>query len=183
MVTHHTDGENAARSQSADPTCHTRFGASGAQERVAPESHDEPNPLQPLLAHLAEMREYVSYYLATSADSVKLSIRNTVLYAVLGLLALVVGAAMLITAAVLVLSGIADGLTRLLDGHAWAGQLITGLVVLTLAALLSWFGIKRLMNSSRQKTIDKYEHRLQQQRTAFGHDVHQQARAPGTSAT
>jgi len=129
------------------------------------------------------MREYVSYYLATSADSVKLSVRNAVLYAVLGGLGLVVGAAMLVTAAVLVLNGIADGLTRLLDGHAWAGQLITGVVVLALAALASWFGIKRLMNSSRQKTIDKYEHRLHQQRAAFGHDVHEQARSRGTPAT
>lgn len=141
---------------------------------------NEPNPLQPLFKHLAEMREYVAYYLATSADSVKLSVRNAVLYAVLGCLGLIVGAALLVTAAVLTLDGIADGLTRLLDGHAWAAKLITGASVLALSALGAWLGLKSLMNSSRQKTIDKYEQRLQQQRAAFGHDVHEQARSRPT---
>jgi len=177
MVTHNPQNGNAARSQEG---CERVYSSATTSSRFETDETSAPpaqNPLEPLLKSLGEMREYVSYYLTTSADSVKLSIRNAVLYGVLGLLGLIVGAALLVTAAVLVLQGIANGLTILFDGRAWAGQLTTGMVVLVLAALVTWFGLKRLMNSSRQKTIEKYEHRRNQQRAAFGHDVHDKADA------
>lgn len=147
-----------------------------AEAAEQPSDGQAPHPLEPLLAHIGELREYASTYLAARLDRMKLTGRMIAFWAVVGLLAGVMGLAAAVTAVVLLMLGIADGLAALLGNHAWAGYLLCGggfLVVLTVALVLfkrSWF------RTSRRRTIEKYERRHQAQRAAYGHDVAQRAR-------
>jgi hypothetical protein len=118
-----------------------------------------PHPLDPLIAHLAQLRQQASLYAEATADRFKLSARQAAIYAALGCLALLAGGALVVTSAVLILNGTAGGLAVLLGGRLWAGQLITGVVLLVAIAAGAWLGVRSLTGSSRRKTIEKYERR------------------------
>jgi hypothetical protein len=135
----------------------------------------EPNPLAGLLSNLAELREYAALYLATHADSVKLSARQAVLKAAVGVIGLVAAVAIVATAGVLLVTGMANGIALLLGDRLWAGQLITAVVILSVLAGGAYAGLRIVLKSSRNRTVEKYERRHQQQRAAFGHDVRQRA--------
>jgi hypothetical protein len=127
------------------------------------------------MEHVGELKEYVSLYVAAKLDKIKVSVRRIVLYAVLGVLALVVGAAMLVMASVQLLSGLAGVIAAGLGGRMWAGNLIVGFVLLTGIMLGAWLMVRRMFNSSRKATVDRYERRLQRQRVDFGADAHQRS--------
>jgi hypothetical protein len=133
------------------------------------------NPTAPLRAHLAELQDYVAFYLSTKADALKLQVRTVLIYAALGIVAAIVGAGALTTAVVLALNGVANGLAHLLGGRLWAGQLITGSSILLILAAAIILGMRYVTNSSRKKTKEKYDHWRDEQRTRFGHDVGQRA--------
>lgn len=116
-----------------------------------------PHPLEPLLAHLAELKTQVLHYLEARADRVRLSVRQAAVWGAIGLLAALVGATLLITATVLALMGAANGIGAALGERWWAGQLIVGLCVLCGTALACWLAMRMLAKSSRRKTIEKYE--------------------------
>jgi hypothetical protein len=160
------DGERRA-SDEHEPEPYVRAGAA-----EGPAGQD---PLATLRRALAELQDYVAYYLAARADALKLQVRTILIYVALGLVAGLAGAGALITAMVLTLNGVANGLALLLGGHIWAGQLIAGLGVLILAAVTIVFGLRYLTNSSRGRTMKKYEHWRTDQRAQFGHDVVQRA--------
>lgn len=168
MIAHEHDADGGPRS-----SCGSAAGASRFSSEATPPP--DVNPLEPLLKHLTELREYISYYLASSADSVKLSVRSALIKAVMGIVGLLAASAVVITAAVLLLTGMAHGLAVLFGNRLWAGELTTGVVVLAATAAGVYLGVSRLTKSSRRKTIEKYERRQDQQRAAFGHDVHQRA--------
>jgi len=112
-----------------------------------------------LLSHLADLREQASLYAEATADRVKLTVRQAAVRAALGCLALLAGAAVVITAAVLTLNGVAGGIGALLGDRIWAGQLITGVLILAALAAGAWWGAHSLTDSSRRKTLKKYERR------------------------
>lgn len=155
------------------------YSKTGDGERQSPDADQargEPHsaghdPLAPLRIYLAELQDYAAYYLAARADALKLQARTILTYGVLGLMAGMAAAAGLITAVVLALGGIANGLGQLMGGRIWAGQLITGLGVLIIAAATVVIGLRSVTNSSRRRTMAKYEHWRNQQRAQFGHDV------------
>jgi hypothetical protein len=136
----------------------------------------ESSPFEPVMAHLAELREYVAHYWTVQTDAVKATIRKILLWTILGVVAGVVGLAMLATAAALVLIGVADALGVLFGERFWAGKLVAGLVVvlLTLGGVAAWRF--RWIRSSRKQTINQYEKRHSRQRARFGRDVAQRAR-------
>jgi hypothetical protein len=143
---------------------------------ASPEEDIPPDPLPPIMAHLAELREYFSHYVSITRDQFKLSLRNLVLYASLGLLGAVAGTAMLVTAAVLLLQGCVNGLEVLLGGRLWAAQLIVGAIVLTAAGIAAWRFAVGFTESTRKSMVDKYDERHLAQRNRFGHDVQERAR-------
>ena len=83
---------------------------------------------------LPRLRIEASRYLATRVDLVKAKAARTAEGALVGGVALVVAVAVLATAAVLTITGIAGGLAHALDGNVWAGNLLTGVAVLALMA-------------------------------------------------
>jgi hypothetical protein len=124
-----------------------------------------------------ELREYFSFYVAAKTDSVKLSLRNIVLWIGLAALGFVAVAALIISASWFVLSGTAEGLGVLFGDRLWAGNLTTGLLLLAALGLGMYYTVSKRMNTSRERTVQKYEERQARQREEFGRDVSDQAAA------
>lgn len=135
-----------------------------------------PHPLEPLLAHLAELRRHAGQYLQASADSLRLSVRQTALRTVLACLGAVVGVAVLITSTVFVLSGAAGGLAEAFGGRAWAGQLTVGTTLLLMIALACWLGVRKVTDASRRKTVEKYERRHYEEQAHVDSDAAERSR-------
>jgi hypothetical protein len=124
---------------------------------------------------IGELKEYIGYYLGAKMDSTKASIRNVGLYAGLGVVGLLVGGAILATAGVLLVMGIAQGLGVLFGYRMWLGNLVTGLLILGLLGVGVWIMMSKVRNSWRNATWKKYEDRKREQRQKYGHDVHERA--------
>jgi hypothetical protein len=139
-----------------------------------------PHPLDPLIASLKALQAYVSYYLAIRTESLKVKIRQAALMAAMGLLGLLAGAGLVIYAVVLLLSGIAEGLTVLFGNRAWAGDLLTGGLFLAIVFGGMYAGMRIWTKISWRKTEEKYERRRNQQRADLGRDVHETAEARDT---
>jgi hypothetical protein len=143
------------------------------------DTDDKPNPaaaaFHRIKCDIDELKEYGSYYLAAKLDGFKRTARNIGLYAVLGIVGLIVGGAMIATAAGLLIVGVAEGLGRLFGDRYWLGDLVTGILVLGAVAAGVWFMMNKLTGSWRSQTIKKYEQRKQTQRVRFGHNVSDRA--------
>lgn len=133
--------------------------------------------LQQAIAQLREIKAYARHFVEAKLDSARLSIRKAVVWTALGLLGAVAGGTILVTAAVLVTVGAAEGVAALLGGRMWAGNLIIGTLILAGVALGAWMMARRIMNSSRQETMERYERKLQRQRIELdGADIQQRSR-------
>jgi hypothetical protein len=120
---------------------------------------------------IAEITHYIGHLICARLDQLKLSIRTLVLYAILGVLGIIVAATVLAVAVVLLFTGIAHGLGAALGGRDWLGDLIVGFVVLGAIALSATLLFSKFKTASRRRTMRKYEERRKQQREQFGHDV------------
>jgi membrane protein implicated in regulation of membrane protease activity len=130
---------------------------------------------QRMSQHVAELKEYATYFVMARADRLKVSVRQMGIYAALGLMGLIALSAAITTAVVLALVGLALALAALF-GSLWAGVLVTGVLVLALLALGTWIGISSMKRSSRTSTVDKYEQRQQWERGQFGRSVEEAAK-------
>lgn len=130
---------------------------------------------------IAELKEFVSYYLGAKLDGVKVTVRNIGIYAGLGIVGLIAASAVITTAVVLLLGGLAFGIGDLLWDKYWLGALIVGLLVLGGLAGGIIFGMKKLTNTFRKQLVQKYENRQRDQRTNFGEDVRGRREDPSGS--
>jgi hypothetical protein len=140
-----------------------------------------PSPAEALKqasGRLGELKEYVGLLVAAKVDAVKLTLRKIVFYAILGIVAGLIGVAMIVTAAVYVLSGLAGAIGALFPERYgwWAGQLIIGILVVGGTLVGVMLLTKSLTGSSRKRTIEKYENRKRDERNLYGHDVAERAR-------
>jgi len=126
----------------------------------------------------SEVAEYISYYIAAKTDGIKLTLRNVAIFAALGVIGLIAGAALVATAVVLLCVGLAHALGALFGHHGWLGDMVAGLLLLGLVAGGVFFGLKMVGKGSRTATVKKYAARQQQQRAKFGQDVRQRASDP-----
>jgi hypothetical protein len=110
-----------------------------------------------ITAQFDALRVQVSRYLSVEADRVKLAIRRLVIHLVLGMAAAVVGLAILVTASVLLLSGLAGLIARWVGISVAAGNLIVGLATLSLIALGAAVALRSMTRTSFQRTRTKHE--------------------------
>ena len=141
---------------------------------------DEPvNPakrtFEEMPVFLAELKAYASYFLSAKADVAKASVRRLVMWAIMGVIGLLIVGGLLFSAVFLTLSGLAMGLGSLLGGHLWLGSLIVGLLVLGGICPAVWMGIKKLTGAWRLQMEQKYERKRDDQRSEFGRDVRHRA--------
>jgi len=159
-------------------------GASCGPGQRRPDQTDPPPqsqvpPVQAFheaMAKLAELKEYISYYAAVRVDMLKVTVRNLGIYAGLGLVGLMAAAAMVVTAVVLLLQGIAGAFAQLIPRFPWLGNLITAFIVLGGTALGIIIAMKKLTGTFRSQTVKKYEDRQRREHQQFGHDVQDRSR-------
>lgn len=166
-------GGGAQQRAAADRFGRDAFGPDGGNP------HDLP-PAEALKAagrYFSELKAYARDYVAAKVDGIKLSAKRAVIFAGLGVVGLIVGGAILVTAAVLLLAGLANLLASVFDPpKPWFGQLIVGFIVLAGALTGTWLVLRRLTNASKKATLQKYQAMHEQQRREYGHDVAERSR-------
>ena len=142
-----------------------------------PQSHVPPSQaFHEAMEKLGELKEYAAYYAAVRVDMIKLTVRNLGIYAGLGVMGLIAAGALVVTAVVLLLQGIAGAFAQLIPKFPWLGDLITAVLVLVVMAAGIVIVMKKLTGTFRSQTVKKYEQRTRREREQFGHDVHDRAR-------
>lgn len=120
---------------------------------------------------LSEIKDYISYYFSAKIDACKSSLKTAVLLGIFGLLAAAVGAAILATAAALIVLGISDGLTLLFGGRVWLADLVTGICILAVVLSATYFIVLKILDKSRAAMKEKYESLKRRQQAKHGHNV------------
>jgi hypothetical protein len=123
-----------------------------------------------------EVVEFASYYLTAQLDRLRLTAINLAMFAVLGFIAAFVGAAVVLTAGVLLVVGMADGLGALFGERYWLGDLVTAIVILGTLCAGTIVVFKKVTKSSRERLVAAYEQRKSQQRADLGTDVEAESR-------
>jgi hypothetical protein len=173
------------RSRFAQDATPEAFGTSTGGAPAPGNGHGTaaPSPSEALKdasQRVAEIKEYASYLVAAKLDGLKLTLRNIVLYAALGLVGAVIGATVLVTASVYLLSGLAGAIGAIFPDRYgwWLGRVL----VIGGAVAGVMFLMKSLTGSSRKRTIEKYENRKRVERNLYGHDVEERAREQARQA-
>jgi hypothetical protein len=167
-------------SASSHPQNHGRRQAgprAGQARAPSPAVHEseEPDPVVPFLADLAELREYLDYYIDVRIDQLRVGIRAAIVSVAISIGAVAVAGTALATAVVLFLRGLA-GLVGDLSGRGHeVGDTIVGGILLIGAGAGAWVWARRRQAQEQKRVIEKYEHRKQAERDTFGTDVSQQA--------
>lgn len=129
------------------------------------------HPLEPLLAQMAELREFALNYVEARKDKLKASGRRLAVGLALLCVAGVVAVSLLATSMVLILNGLSQLVGDALGGRSGIGQLVVGSI--NLLAVLAVGKVLVTVRSWKayRETKQKYERRHHTQRTRFGEDV------------
>lgn len=111
----------------------------------------EADEFELLLRQFSEMREHFVSYLSARADIAWISLRNALFRMTLAALAFVVVACLSVTATWSVLTGAAEGLGVLFGNRPWAGNLLTGLLLVV--GLGGGLCVIRLKNRSDKRFL------------------------------
>jgi hypothetical protein len=168
--------QGSAQSDPFIEAAKARAGAAAGSQSTAAEDATNSDPARgpdafaEAMQRLAEVREYASYLATAEIDKLKLKARRIAILAVAGIVAGILGLAILVSAAALLLQGVA-GFIGDLVGRPWAGAIITGGGILALVAIGSWLGLRAWQAASFKALQKRYEYRKQKQRTQFGHSI------------
>ena len=124
-----------------------------------------------LLERVPELAEYASYYAAVQADRLRVAAQKAGWRLALTACGSLVGVAVLATAAILVVVGLAGAVGHLFPAAPWAGQLIVGAVVLLVLAAVLGGARARATRRTRKRLIEKYAARQRDQLAKFGRNV------------
>lgn len=158
-----------ANPQPEEPTYHAHRSGLGADTAEPSENSPRsaaPHPFTALREQIAVLAQQFGYYFEIRKDQLRLKVRTWLMLGAVGVLAAIVGVIALVVAAYMVLNGIALGIAELLDGQIWAGQLITGFGVLGITAATIYAFIRRATAKSQSLTRQKYERLQYEQRVA-----------------
>src|SRR6185503_5600084 len=121
-----------------------------------------------LLERVPELAEYASYYATVQADRLRVAAQKTGWRIAITACGSLVGIAVMATAAILVVIGLAGAVGQLFPTAPWAGQLIIGVVVLLVVAAVLGSARARATRRTRKAMIEKYEARQESQLAKFG---------------
>jgi CHASE3 domain sensor protein len=128
---------------------------------------------QRIPALLDELREYADHYISAKKDLTRAKARQLTIKAILLSLALAAGLAAVFVSVLLLLTGLALGLSELFGDRYWLGFLVTGILLLGIMGAAAWFGLQRWNKSARETTIKRYEQRHDLQLRRYQRSVSQ----------
>jgi uncharacterized membrane protein len=133
---------------------------------------------------LREAVEYGAQLLSLQFEQIRLTATRLILFAMLGVIALLVASAIVVTSAVLICVGLAGAVSAALSLPGWVGALIVGVVMVALVFALLIFWVRSQIGAARRQLKNRLAQRSQKQREEFGHDAHEYAAtAPPTDAS
>ncbi len=150
------------------------FVADGQTDQKPP---SETDSFDRLIRQFSEMREHFVSYLSARADSARLSLRNALLGMTLAALAFVLVACLSVAATWFVVNGTAEGLGVLFGNRPWAGNLLTGLLLV--AGLGGGLYVIRLKNRSEKRFLTD---KTTDARRAFVQTVHEMRQTMANAA-
>jgi hypothetical protein len=155
----------------------------GDQPAAAANQDPDPGHLKASFAaiqqNFKELIDYGRYYLELRWDHIKLTVVQYALLALLAIAGAALVATLLIAGGIVLVIGFCYSLAEwLFDGNAAFGLLLGGalITVPVLAAIATAVYIVR--GQFAAGLGKKYEHKKQEQRARYGHDVKQRAAAP-----
>lgn len=155
-----------------------RFATDGPAPKTTSEFEEGATSLldglKLLLKQFRELKGYFSCFVAAKTDSMKLSLRSTVLRLVLVALGFVVLSGFLVTAGWFVLSGTAGGLGVLFGDRWWLGNLVTGILFLAGLGIGIYLAVAKGKRIFLERTVKKYETRQARQQSEFGRSASNQ---------
>lgn len=134
-----------------------------------------PEAFRRLQSQLEELGDYARLYASAKKDALTSSLRRTLLWATVGVVAASIAVTTVIMATVLAMLGLAQLLGEALGDRLWAGYLIVGGGLLLLLAVSVVMAFTMLQSRFRKQTVQKYERQRQVQRARFGHDANERA--------
>src|SRR5277367_2234445 len=129
---------------------------SETEEREAPSTQASPSEsLGAAGRDLRDLLDYFSRFISAKVDSLWSTGRTLGFFAALAVVALVMVLGIVGAAGVMIVVGIAEGLTKLF-GRAWLGDLASGLLVLGVILGGGYVGIKIVLGRSLRRIRQKY---------------------------
>jgi hypothetical protein len=160
--------------ETRDRTCNRFTGEPrNSANAAAPTGH----PLDPLLQQIAAVRSAAIHYLESQKDLTAATIRRLIAKAIIGTVAAIIGVAALTASTVMVLNGLAEGVSIAANGRAWVGNLVVGAGLLLATAIGLGVYTSKSMRAARARTLRKYESRHDAPRQANGTGVRQPSTA------
>jgi len=144
----HDAAQHAAHDYALAPDAAVDFDANGQTDQ---KQTSETDAFDRLIRQFGELRQCFLSYLSARADSAWLSLRIALFRMTLAALAFVAVACLSVTAIWFVLNGAAEGLGVLLGNRPWAGNLLTGLLLV--AGLGGGLCVIRLKNRSDKRFL------------------------------
>jgi hypothetical protein len=122
-------------------------------------------------------------FIGAKISGVLYGFRKLALLSMLGAVVGVVGVSILVTCAMLLVMGIADGVAQLLPDHLdWLGPLIVGLAGILLSLLAVYIVLRRATAIGKRMALEQYRTSLHEQRKQFGHDAFSRSAAASADA-
>jgi len=146
-----------------------------AEADRSPPAASPATALQILLRLVRESIEYGKYYLRVKLARLQLTLATAILVIALVLAGGLAGLAMVITASVLLVRGVAELLTEFLGGHEWAGDILTGVLILAGILAGTYLGVKGATRGLRSGFAATLESLRREQRERFGTDVRERS--------
>jgi hypothetical protein len=116
--------------------------------------------------HASELSAQALRYLGATWDGALARVRAAALLGVAGFVAFVAFCGVLVTSVVLLITGLARGLSLALGGRTWLGDLLVGLGLLALSAGGLAVALARVRKGFLRKAERKHEERRQRTRGA-----------------
>jgi hypothetical protein len=141
-----------------------------SQTRTVPSEQDQSAAaaFHTLLQQYGELVAYGSHFVHATLDGIKVSIRQAVVWTVLGIMGGIALVAVIVTAIVLLLTGLATGIGLAFGGQLWLGSVVVGLVLLIILSLGCLVGVRVFFKHAREQKVRDYGERQLQQRAQFG---------------
>ena len=145
-------------------------GSNGKADKPLTETLDDA------IDDLVEMGEYAKVLLAVRRDRARLRMRRFKAKLALGSTAALAGGAVMVTAGVLTVVGIARGLSLVLP--QWLAELLTGVGILGAIVAAVVIALRSAERKEFEQKKAEYERRQNEHRARFGHHVAGEAPAP-----